>query len=657
MACLFNGGVRMFYTRPSDNKTYCFEPVPLLGETKEFLKTAAGDEIAIIHRLTFNGTLLPTLPSLSGVPDMSTCISLLDRKSDQLCSVLKEDRGDLLVVDQSGYPIISAKPIVVSLDLDEGIIVQQRPYTLVFEYEEPCGSGYIREFSDSWSFTQAEDDTIEASHEVNAVGIPKPDENKTAVEKAKEFVLPRLGMDKTQSSVMRTPYVSSLIDIDALGTFNRTFAETVDLTAGSYSVSESFVLASGNFSDDRTIEKTSEVDERGILVETININGTVLGRGQDTFERFTNAKTGFDTFVVPQVDFYSASGISSRSTTENRFAGTVSYSLVLSPTGVEDQLTGRSISRTIERQENGSVIQTVTTSCGVRPESSSTIDDAISFCFSNNFPIESAEPIFSITQSGNLTSVSVQRDDLAKTFSLTRSYVDQTTALYSEEYSVDLSESQDTSVTSVSINGTVQGLGVESTTKSLDRFTSASGAYFSIVEKLIPGRVASIMPTGACISNIPTTRVLGYNQLAGTLTYSQSFESRFKTSNENILVENIDVNFTRQADVIAEIQVPGKADGPILQDQETKTGLQKTLSISYTMKRTTTGCTNSVIPSNTALNMAIAESDILVENTPAMNARGEKPASSKVFKTEDTVNFNRSSYEFTRNITWQYLPS
>jgi len=41
MGVVFDGGVQMFYTRPSDQKTYCFDPVPLLGESKEFLKTGA----------------------------------------------------------------------------------------------------------------------------------------------------------------------------------------------------------------------------------------------------------------------------------------------------------------------------------------------------------------------------------------------------------------------------------------------------------------------------------------------------------------------------------------------------------------------------------------------------------------------------------------
>ena len=646
----------MFYTRPSDNKTYCFEPVPLLGESKEFLKTAAGEELAIVHRLTFNGTLLPTIPALSGVPDGATCISLLDRKRDQMCSALSEDRGSLLVVDQSGYPIVSARPLVVSLDFAEGVLVQQSPYTVVFEYEEPLGSGYIREYSENWSFTQAVDDTIEVSHSISAVGFPKVDIGKSAVDNAKDFVLPKLGIDKSQSEVMRTPFVSALIDIDSLGVFNRTFNETVDVTAGSYEVQESFLLSSGNFQDDRTIEQAYELNELNVLVQTVSINGNVQGRGADTFERFANAVNGFNVFVAPQIGFNAISGIASKSRTDNRIAGTVGYSVTLTPSGEINQLTGRSIQRTFERAEDGSVTQNVTTSCQVQPGSALGIQDAISFCFVNNFPIDSAEPIFSASLSGNLVSISTQRNELEKSFSLTRTYTDQTTPLYLEQYSIDTSQSVDSSVTQVSINGTVQGLGVETTTKGISRFLSASGAFFSTIAPLINTRIALAVPTGACISNSPTQRTVGFNPFAGTVTYSQVFQSRFKTSNVNILTEQIEVQFQLQSEIIAVIPIPGKQDGPILQDQQTKSGLQKTLSISYTMARQVNGCTNTVLPSNQALNIALAESNILINNTPTANARGEKPISSKVFKTEDSVSFNRNTYEFSRNVTWQYLP-
>lgn len=658
MGVLFNGGCSLFYTRPSDGKTYCFIPVPLLAESDEILRTPGGDtRLGVIHQLTFAGTLLPITPALSGVPDESTCISLLDRKSDQLRSALSEDRGDLLLIDASGYPILAVKPNVVSLDFEESRMVQQRPYTVVFEYEVPAGTGfYVREYNDSWDFSQQENDTVSATHRISAVGIPNQILNRTALESAKEFVLPRIGgPDKTKSFAIKSPFVSALVDVDNLTAFNRVIQETSDITAGSYEVNETWVLSSGAFLDDRTVEQSYELDAQGQLVRTISVNGTVQGYGDTTFDKFTNAVVGFETFVIPQIDFNATSGITSKSRTDNRVAGTVVYSLTIAPSGAADQLISQSISRQFERQEDGSVVQTVTTSCSIRKESASTIQDAIDFCFANNYPIDSAIPLFSAALSGNLLSISTTRDELEKSFSLTRAFTDQSTALWREEYSVDRSESLDTSQTQITIQGTVQGLGVESTTKSQDRFNSASGAFFSTIESLIYTRAAQIIPSGACISATPITKTLGINPFNGTITYSRTFESRFKTTNNNVLKEDISVSFQFPADVIAEIPIPGKATGPILQSQETVTGRKKTLSINYTMNINGSGCINAVEPGNTLLLIALAESDILVNNTPSAHSRGEKPESSAVFKVEDNANFSRTDYKFSRNVAWQYL--
>lgn len=658
MGNVFNGGVRMYYTRPSDGRTYCFQPVPLLAESKEILRTAGGDErLGVIHQLTFNGTLLPNMPALSGVDPDSTCISLLDRKRDQLCEALSEDRGDLLIVDATGYPIVSAKPLVASLDFEEGILVQQSPYTVVFEYEEVAGTGYVREYTESWEFNQEENDTVAVVHNVSAQGIPQPELNKTAIDNAREFVKSRIAgsPDKTQACLIQSPYVSSLVSVDSLTGFNKVLRENSDNTGGNYDITESWVMTSGNFVDDRTIESTWELDEFGSLIQTVAINGTVQGYGDTTFDKFTNAVNGFNSFVTPQINFNAASGISSRSRSDNRINGTVNYSITLAPSGDDNQLTNRSISRQIDRQDDGSVTQSVTTSCSVRPEGTGTILDCIDFCFINNFPIDSAEPIFDASLSGNLISVSTTRDDVQRSFTLTRTYTDQSTPLWREEYSVDRQETLDSSQTQITIQGVVQGLGVETTTKGTSRFASASGAFFSIVEPLITTRVAEVIPTGACISDEPITKTFGVNPLNGTITYSQTFESRFSANNVNILREEIEIALQLRGDVIATIPIPGKSDGPILQDQETKTGLSKRLTINYTMKSNSNCGVGNTTTSNQLLNIALAESNVLVNNTPTMNIRGEKPESSAVFKTEDGVSFNRQNNQFTRNVTWQYL--
>ena len=654
---VFDGGVQMFYTRPSDQKVYCFSPVPLLGESKEFLKTDAGQALSIVHTLTFNGTLLPQMPVLSGVPDESTCISLLSRKRTQMCEALSEDFGDLLIVDVSGYPIISAKPRIVSLDFEEGILVQQSPYTLVVVYEEVIDSDTpVTSFSETWDFAQSENDTVNVTHSLSAVGIRDTTLNLEPHIVAKNFILDRLGYDASNSFVLRPPHVAALLDIGSLTAFNKVFSENVDITAGSYSVTETFVASSGNFLDDRGISNSFARDEEGVFFETVTINGTVQGYGDTTFERFAAAESGFDSFVVPQIGFNDTDGVESKEKSTNRIAGTVSYSIVRVPdSGGQPDLVNKSISRSFERNDDGSVTQSVTTSAALRPSSASGIQIAIDYCFANNFPLDSVEPIFDASFSGNIVSVSTQRSELEESFSLTRVYTDQTTLNYVETYELEVSKTLDSSQISISINGTVQGLGTESTTKSKDRFASASGAFFGIIEPLISARVALVTPTGFCLSSDAITETIGYNELAGTISYSQDFETRIKTNNPKILKEEIDISFELPAQVIATIQIPGKATGPILQDQETVTGKSKSLSIQYSMAREDATCANTVIPSNLAFDDAITESNILVNNTPGTNVRGEKPVSSKVFKTQDNVSFNRQTYQFTRSVSWQYL--
>lgn len=646
----------MYYTRPSDGRTYCFIPVPLLAESQEILRTGGGDErLGVITQLTFNGTLLPTMPALSGVPDESTCISLLDRKRDQLKDALSEDRGNLLIVDISGYPIVAVQPLVTALSFDEERLVFQSPYSVTFEYETPVGTGYVREYTESWDFSQQENDTVAVSHQISAVGIPQFSPSRTAIQNARLWVLPRIGgPDVAESLALRNPFVAALVDITSLSSYNHIIQETSDVTAGSYSVNETWVMSSGAFLDDRTIEITHELDDSNTLVQSININGTVQGYGDTTFDRYTNAQNGFDTFVAPQINFNAASGISAKSRSLNRIAGTVTYSVSLVPSGSTEQLTNRSISRSFERQDDGSVVQTVTTSCALRPGSSGNIADAIAFCFSENYPISSAEPIFSASLSGNLLSVSTQRDELARSFSLTKVFTDQTTPLWTEQFNIDRTQGVETAATQITIQGTIQGLGVETSTKSMVRFANASGAYFNTVEPLIVGRISQIIPADTCVYTAePTTKTFGINQLAGTISYSQTFESRLKNSNGAIKSERVAVTFQRAGRVIAEIPIPGKLSGPILQDQETYTGLSKQLSISYVMLNEGP-CGNTNAGSNEALEIALAESDTLVENTSSQNARGEKPTAA-AFKTEDTVTFDRTTWEFGRNVTWKYV--
>ena len=654
-----NAGTQMFYVRQSDGLAYCFSPVPLIQDSKQILtkiKDGVETRLGVLHTLTFNGTLLPNKPALSGVDPNASCLEILDRKSDQLCKALNEDRGNLLIVDASGYPVLSVFPKVISIDFPESQMVQKRDYSLTFQYEEGFADDCkVSEFDETWDFSAQEDDTISVSHNVSAVGISELD-GTGALGNAKDFVLTRADvLDRTEYAFLTSPFTPAIIDADNLTEFNHVRTENINQGAGSYAITETWILASGNFKDDRTIDRSFELNELNVLVETLSLNGTVQGYGETTIEKFNNALNGFNNVVAVEIGFFTASGVVSKSTSENRFGGTVNYSMAF---GILDDvsLEGRQISYSLQRNEDATVTQTVTTSATVSAGSASGIQIAIDFCFANNFPITSpVEPFFNASLSGNLETVSYQRDELAKSFSLTRAFREQGTPLFREEFQVSREQSIENALTTVTVNGTVQGLSVELGTKSIERFNAASGAFFTTIQPLIRDRALGIIPSGTCLTTGSTQTSLGFNELNGTLTYSSRFDNRFLTSNPNIRDEKIDVSFTLQSDVIAVIPIPKKPDGPILQDQETKTGLQKVLKVTYTMTPSGVDCGDVNTINQGLLEMeALAESNILVDNTPLLDTRGEKPVATRVFKTGDGYTFNRQSLVFTRNVTWQY---
>ena len=652
----YNSGARMWYVRQSDGQAYCFSPVPLIAESKEYLRIANDStSLAVITSLTFNGTLLPQLPALSGVDPDATCLELLDRKSDQLAYALSEDRGNLIIVDASGYTVVNANPRVVSLDFDESQMVNHRKYQIVFEIESDFGNDRIRDYQENWDFQYQEDDTVAVNHTISAVGIHDAAAGFSALQSARTYVRARANsINTSHGGFHKAPYVSALVDIDNFSAFNHTRSENSTIGEGSYEISETWIMASGSYKDDRTVDQTWERSDLG-LIESVSINGTVQGYGDTTFDRLANAQDGFDNFVAPQIGFYSSNTITARSLSKNRFAGTLNYSMSAIPSGDTEQIESRSISRSIERNDDGSVTQSVTTSATLRQGSPSGVDSLVNWVWSNNYPIDFAEPYFSAALSGNVESISVQRDEIAKSLSLSRVYRDQSTQNWREEWEVSREQNVDSSLVSVSINGTVFGLAQESGTKTEVRFNAASGAYYGAVYPAIRSRVIPIIPTGYCVGTNAVSSSLGFNRQGGIITYSETYDSRFRTSNPSIRDEQVDVSFVGAGEVVAEIPIPGKADGPVLQAIETVTGLQKNLRIQYTMAPSGTVCGQTSSSSNLLLSAALAESNILVNNTPSDHAQGEKPESSqRVFKVEDQYSWNRQSMVFQRTVAWKY---
>ncbi len=660
MAANRNAGARAFYTRQSDNRTYEFCPVPLIAHSVEYVKKGSnerGGNLVTIHSLTLNGALLPENPALSGVNPDASCFELLDRKKDQLAYALAEDRGNLLIVDASGYTVLNVNPIIKSFSVDESSMVSILRYNIDVEYETDYGVAKVKEFDETWDISQNDDDTWAVNHSLSARGIPDLPIGTGALTNARNFVLAHANtVDRSHFVFSTTPYVPGLIDINNLAAYNHKRSENNSLTEGTYSLSESWILASGNYKDDRTVNVTFNYNENGDEIQTIELNGSVQGYGDTTFERYTNAHSAFYNVVAPELDFFTPNSQVTKNFSLNRFAGTVNYSISKIPAS-GDQLENKSISRSFQFNEDGTVSQTVTTNAKVRIGSIATLAEAQAFCEGLNYPISSIDPPFNASLSGNIETVSKTVDDLTGAYSLSKTYRDQEVSGWREEWEVNREENADTSTVVITLNGTVFGLVREPGTKTTARFVAASGAYYSIVNPLIYSRALSIIPTGTCLSSTPVRKSFGQSQLAGRITYSFSFENRPRSANANILSEKITTSYKLPNDVFVEFAIQGKATGPVIQDQQTVTSRSKSLSITYTIANEVLASGECGEYSSSAREdleaIGLAESDILVNNTRTQHTRGEKPIATRVFKSQDEYNFSNENV-FTRSVTWVY---
>lgn len=181
-----------------------------------------------------------------------------------------------------------------------------------------------------------------------------------------------------------------------------------------------------------------------------------------------------------------------------------------------------------------------------------------------------------------------------------------------ETFSIDVNK--DEGITSVSINGEIQGLakitydpsGVFKQESS--KFVAASG-YYSLLGQFTPSRLyrrcnsVYKMAKDSCDNNdlnpIPNSKSASFNPIDGTISYTQTFNNQFYCFTDPCIVsQNVTVDDNLKQDVFAEQVVIGRAVGPIIQDINTKTARSRTVTVEI-VTRPSTDCTSYYNPTFT----------------------------------------------------------
>lgn len=188
-------------------------------------------------------------------------------------------------------------------------------------------------------------------------------------------------------------------------------------------------------------------------------------------------------------------------------------------------------------------------------------------------------------------------------FSVTESWIavdEPGHAACTEDYSIEVSTSNDSPFRNINLQGTITGLEQRDPSTfalTTDKYANAL-ACWTIVKNKLADRVACLASGDGGICNVnsnPLSTTVSHNPAAGTIGYGYTY------TDKPILVsgakyENVNVTDTLPSDNVTPIDVIGRTAGPILFSHGSQNVRRRDVSIDIVMEAT--GCATGAICSN-----------------------------------------------------------
>lgn len=252
----------------------------------------------------------------TGVSSTTWIDSLLTKRC-ALSNLLKNDYKELSIGMLVGTTNLTCFPRVVSFTVDESDNPQYWPFNIQFEADnlycsgtpiDPTGSPRIKSFGETWEFNYSDDEVsgldgdnrvYNVTHTVNAQGLPTYGSGivvYSGVDAAREYVKGKIG-------VLATQPITAISGFDNYSTkYNYVDSHSIDVGAGSYSVTETWIYCTGSVLEQYSIEQSTSSSR---ACPTVSINGNIrglcirnLGTGEISTSKYTNATNYWNSLVA-----------------------------------------------------------------------------------------------------------------------------------------------------------------------------------------------------------------------------------------------------------------------------------------------------------------------------------------------------------------------
>ncbi len=223
-----------------------------------------------------------------------------------------------------------------------------------------------------------------------------------------------------------------------------------------------------------------------------------------------------------------------------------------------------------------------------------------------------------------------------------------------EDFTANIQYDLGSDLTTVTINGTIQGLetvnyGEIAGDYSLttNKYSAASGYWDCVQTKLFTR--ANLVGSGIATRVLNPARLnfsVGHNPTAGLISYTYTYDDRPCNFVSGSLSESIAITDVNPTDVFASLTALGRAFGPILQDIDTVTASIKAVNIDVLMP-IPTGCLNIINNIDAAPNVDTLLCEI---------ERSVSGSNITYFKSQDQKSWNPKTGRFTQSVEWTYTP-
>ncbi len=226
-----------------------------------------------------------------------------------------------------------------------------------------------------------------------------------------------------------------------------------------------------------------------------------------------------------------------------------------------------------------------------------------------------------------------------------------------EDFTITTDTSVNNGITTVNINGNIQGVetrsygsvpGDFSVTES--KYTTASGYWIAAKTRLYvrANLIYKDITTIRNLNTIPLSTSVGHSLSQGRITYNYTYDNRPSNCITGAFSEVISINDNNPTDVFAQIAVLGRAIGPVLQDVSTITLATRSISIE-TVGKPQTLCTAAGLRTVTSDMKTDIETLLCGWETELTDVYEQ------VFKQIDTESWNPKDGRYSRNVEFAYM--